>query len=122
MIRWILEDPVTTAVWTLPRNPYAMDSPVVPHRTSVMPGGLAFRKGATSIPWSFKIRLKTQAEYEQMLAWSQVPNSILITDHLGRVHRVVPLHFDPASKRSRHEQHWRFDATFKALYVRRETP
>lgn len=123
MIRWILTDPSgLQPTWTLPRNPYLMDSPVVPHRTSVMPGGLAFRKGPVPMPWSFKIRLKTEAEYDLMRAWSQLPNNILITDHLSRVHRVMPIQFDPNPRRSRHEQHWRFDATFKTLYVRRETP
>lgn len=121
MIRWILTDPVTATSWTLPRNPFEMTTPVVPHQTSVMPGGLAFRKGRKPVPWSFRVRVRSKAEYDLFLEWAAKPNSILITDHLSRVHRVMPLHFDPVPRRSRHEQHWRFDSTFKGLYIRRET-
>lgn len=120
-IRWVLEDPVALTTWTLPRNPYEMSTPVVPHRTSTMPGGLAFRRGAIPVPWSFKVRIRTQAEYDLFLAWSLKPNAIRITDHLSRIHLVMPKHFDPVPRRSQVGQHWRFESTFHALYIKRET-
>lgn len=121
-MKWVLHDPVAGDSWTMLRNPFEMATPVVPNRTQPMAGGLAFRKAPLPSPWQFKGRVKTQDEYDILLGWASRPNAIEITDHLGRIHVVVPTQFDPVPRRSRHTVAWRFDYTFKGLYLRRGTP
>lgn len=121
MSKWLLTDPVTSETWTFVRSPFEMATPTRPHRTQVMPGGLAMRKGTLPSAWSFRGYLRTKEEYDTLLEWSKKPNAIEITDHVGRVHEVMPQSFDPVPRRARQGVPWRFEYTFRALYLRRVT-
>lgn len=121
MTRWRFADTTSSETWTFVRNPFEMASTVQPHRTTGAPHGLALRPGDMPFAWTFRGHLKSQEEYAALLAWSVKPAPIRITDHLGRIHRVLPQGFDPKPRRSRPGRHWRFEYTFKALYLERET-
>lgn len=117
--KWIFTDPVGLDTLTFVRNPFEMATPTRPHRTQVMPGALAYRKGQLPTPWSFRGHLNSQDEYTFFRIWADKPNAIQITDHLGRVHEVMPQSFEPVPRRTRQGNQWRFEYTFRALYMRR---
>lgn len=122
LTKWVFDDGVNPP-YRMVRNPREMTSVAVPQQTTSWPalgrGRLAFRTGRRPVPWEFSGVVSTQEDYDALLAWSKHGTAFQITDHLGRVHEVIPVSFEPKPRRSRKEKNWRFDYTFKALYVRR---
>jgi hypothetical protein len=102
------------------RNPRAMSTPVNGHRTRVMAGGRAFREGVTPTQWKFEGRIRTFQEYVFFQDWAR-KDKIIVIDHLGRMHEILPVAFEPVARRSGRNPliPWLFDYTFKALYLRR---
>lgn len=122
LTKWRLEDPVAGDQLLLARNPRTMTSVAMPQSTAAWASSvgprMAFRTGRKPMPWEFSGMVPTKADYEALEQWSRRPNKIHVIDHYGRVHEVVPVSFEPKPRRSR-QTFWRFDYTFKALYVRR---
>lgn len=122
LTKWVLHDPVAGDSYTMTRNPRTMTSVTPSNQTNTWPTAfavrLAFRTGRKPTPWEFTGAVAARVDYEAMDDWARRPNAIEVTDHYGRVHLVVPVSFEPKPRRSR-SNYWRFDYTFKALYVRR---
>lgn len=113
------------APYRMAANPATMSHPGVQHRTTVTPGGFDGRQRALRAPdlpgtWSFSGKVRTKVDYDALLAWAQVSGRIRITDHLGRVHEVLPQSFEPEPvPRNGVANPWLFAYTFKMLYLRR---
>lgn len=119
--RWTFTQGVE--VWRLSRNPRSMGPIHEPHRSEAAgtPGGevLVLRTPVGGFPWDFAGRVHTKAEYDAFLDWA-TRAEVVVTDHLGRGHRVIPLAFDPTpAKLNGTRNPWLFDYTFKTLYLGR---
>lgn len=119
--RWTFTDGLE--VWRLPRNPRSMGPIHESHRSeaSRQPGGevVVIRTPVAAFPWDFAGRIHSQADYDAFLDWA-TRREIIVTDHLGRGHRVIPLAFDPVPYKQNGTQNpWLFDYTFKTLYFGR---
>jgi len=125
MQRWVISDVAGSTSYQMVRNPKTMGSPIRTHRTTTTPVGIDGRRRGVRAPdlpgqWSFAGRLRSKAEYDALLGWANYQARVRITDHLGRLHEVMPLAFEPVPvPRSGEGNPWLFDYTFKALYVRR---
>lgn len=123
MQRWTLHDPVAADTWQMRNNPRQMSSPVRGQRTTTgrIRGVVrALRAPQMPMSWTFNGRLHRKEDYDALEEWAGRPNAIEITDHLGRVHRVVPQSFDPVPvEKSGVGNPWLFDYTFTALYLKR---
>ena len=125
MQRWTLTDPVAGDTYMMRANPKAMTTPVVPHRTTTSARSIkgvirAFRAPDAPTTWSFVGRLRSVEEYNALRDWAGRANRIVIQDHLGRKHQVMPQSFEPTPvEKSGVGNEWLFDYTFKALYFKR---
>lgn len=124
MQRWTLHDPVAGDTFRLRANPRQMATPVRPHRTTTARNfrGVVRALRAPDLPqaWNFAGRIRDIEDYDALLAWAKRPNRIVITDHLGRKHSVIPVAFEPTPvEKSGVGNAWLFDYTFKALYMER---
>ena len=121
MIRWTLMDPTNQEVYYLRRNPKTMTGGLNAQRTTTFGnhfGVRAFRKGVVPQPFDFAGLIVTQAEYDALLAWSK-RSVIWVGDHRGQTHEVVPLAFEATPRRTGREGDFRFEYTFKTLYLRK---
>jgi hypothetical protein len=126
MQRWTLHDPVAGDTYTMRNNPKGMTTPVTSHRTNVsarsgVDGNFrAFRQPGLPHAFTFSGRIRRQEEYDALLAWAARPNRLIITDHLGREHEVIPVGFAPTPvEKTGTGNPMLFDYTFKTLYMRR---
>lgn len=125
--RWLFAPAVGSipAAYRFPQNPAAMTHPGLQHRTTTSPAGIDGRQRALRAPdlpstWSFTGKVRSKADYDALLAWSRVSGRIRVTDHLGRIHEVLPQAFEPVSvAKSGVPNPWLFTYTFKTLYLRR---
>jgi len=126
MIRWQLYDPVALDTLTFAHNPTTMTSMAQPHATkSLATSPIDGKVRSARIPdkpfvWSFSGKLRTQADYDALLAWVNRPNRLHLTDHFGRVHDVLGQRFSPTPvERSGGRNPWLFAYTVDTLYYRR---
>ena len=126
MIRWQIYDPVADETLTFAHNPASMTSMAQPHATKSMPASpidgkvRALRVPDKPFVWSFSGKLRTQVEYDALLAWVNRPNRLHLTDHFGRVHDVLGQHFSPMPvEKSGGRNPWLFAYTIDCLYFRR---
>lgn len=122
--RWTFYDPATLETWRLPRNPQRMTPPVPLRRTRAERDAFGnvriSRTGVGTFPWEFQGRVHSQDEYDTFEDWAG-RNQVVVTDHLGREHLVIPVAFDPTPYvRNGTRNPWLFDYTFRAQYIRRQ--
>jgi hypothetical protein len=126
MRRWQFYDPVVHDTLHFTRNPASMTSMAQGHTTkslaiSPVNGKVrAFRAADKPFVWSFTGKTRTKTDYDALLAWANRPNRLQLTDHLGRVHDVLPQRFSPTPvEKSGEGNPWLFAYTFDCLYYRR---
>ena len=124
--RWKFTNPFdtnpTTAEYELPRNPSEATSPIADRVITVdgtVGGGhVAFEGAASTKDMTFKGRILNQAHYRELLRWHQLQNYFEITDHFGRVLKVVPISLSPISQ-ARAGNYWdgTYDMTVRVFSV-----
>jgi cell wall-associated NlpC family hydrolase len=112
--RWRFTDPVGGDTYTVPINPNTMTSPF--RKTSVSlqgspHGEVRALAKTTPVEWSFGGVIRTQAHYDALLAWTQKPNPVTITDHLGRTHTIILSAFNPEDARAALPTKWNYTIT-----------
>ena len=127
MMRWRFQDQVTSAFFTMHRNPREMDSLV---RQSVSSAELGprgvmrvTRAPASAFPWSFAGRVHSEAEQDALRDWAG-RERILIRDHLNREHLVIPqgITATPVAARSNGTRNpWLYEYVFKTIYLGRQS-
>ena len=126
MSRWQLYDPIVHDTLTFRHNPQTMTSMAQGHTTksqalSPIDGKTrALRSPDKPFTWSFTGKVRTKDEYDALLAWSRRPNRLRLTDHVGRVHELLPQRFSATPvERSGTGNDWLFSYTIDTLYFRR---
>ena len=124
--RWQLYDPVALDTLTFVHNPATMTSMAQPHTTkSLATSPIDGKVRSARLPdkpfvWSFSGKIRTQADYDALLAWVNRPNRLQLTDHFGRVHEILGQRFSPTPvERSGGRNPWLFAYTVDTLYYRR---
>ena len=122
----MLRDPIALDSFQFTHNPASMTSMAQPHTTKAMPASpidgnvRALRSPDHPFIWSFSGKIRTKADYDALLAWTSRPNRLQLTDHLGRVHEVLPQRFSPTPvEKSGVVDPWLFMYTIDCLYYRR---
>lgn len=124
--RWTLTDVDTDETMRLPRNPRAMGNVTGSHRSETSgrtSTGVVrvLRAPDHAFPWEFQGTVRSKAEYDAMAGWV-ARRRVIVTDHLGRGHVVIPAGFEPTPRRqSGVANPWLYDYTFKALYLGRQS-
>jgi hypothetical protein len=122
-VRWIFTDPVASETWTVPINPDSMSAPLSKRKAKF---GNGFRKDTRvrtfllppdPMQFTFGGVIRTQAHYEALEEWSKKDNAITVTDHIGRVWRIVPIAFEPTDRRPTATVGWRLRYTFRATLL-----
>lgn len=126
MSRWTFYDPVALDTYVFVKNPSKMTTIEPKHRTTAVPiSPVDSLRRATRLPdlpfqWSFTGRLRSKTEHDTFVNWAGRQNRIRVTDHLGRVHEVLPKLFGPTPlERLGTPNPWLMDYTFETLYIRR---
>lgn len=126
MSKWRLYDPVALDTLIFTHNPLSMTSLAQPHTTKSMPASpidgnvRAVRTPDHPFVWSFSGKIRSSADYDALLAWCQRPNRLRLTDHVGRVHELLPQRFSPTPvEKSGVANPWLFAYTIDTLYFRR---
>ena len=126
MSRWQLYDPVVHDTLTFRRNPQSMTSMAQGHTTkaqarSPIDGHVrTIRTPDKPFTWSFSGKLRSKDEYDALLAWTQRSNRLRLTDHVGRVHELLPQKFSATPvEKSGAGNDWLFTYTIDTLYFRR---
>lgn len=91
--------------YTVPINPNEMTSPW-PERKFLYRTTTAGRNGANVVyearadltQWTFSGVILDQSHHEALRHWSEKPNVVYVTDHLGRTFKVLFVKFDPKPK------------------------
>lgn len=124
-MRWQLHDLVADETYTFKHNPKVMTSMAPPHQTKSMARAIDGKVRGLRTPdhpfvWSFSGKVRNKSEYDTLLAWSRRPNRLRLTDHVGRVHDVLPQKFSatPVEKSGMGDP-WLFEYTIETLYLRR---
>lgn len=122
MSRWQLDDPVTLDSYVFEMSPNEMTSPLLSRPVELgltgMDGGArSMRRRPPAKEWSFTGTIRTQAMHDTLLAWSQRPNPVVITDHFGRVFPVLLLAFNTTEQQPTPRTLWRFKYTMTALVL-----
>lgn len=120
VVRWTFYDGSTT--YTHQINPNRMSSPLRPRPVAAGvtgPDGLARSTRAPEPPqeWRFGGVLRSEAQYDDLLLWSQKTGVITITDHLGRAFDCLMLTFRPDEQRPTAANPWRFEYEMTVLVV-----
>lgn len=118
MSRWTFYDGVTTYSHQI--NPNKMSSPLRPRTVQPLatgPDGAARSLRAPEPPaeWTFSGIIRSEAQYDDLLLWSQKAGTVTITDHLGRAFQVLMLEFKPDEKRPTRNNAWHFDYQMTVL-------
>jgi hypothetical protein len=126
VVRWRFTDPVTSYIWTVPINPNQMSSPYPSKQRQTLPatpntaytdgsGILTLQAPVTPFEWTFGGAIRTEEHHDELRAWSQVPNPILIRDHFSRTWKVVITQFDATDRRPTMRTPWRMTYTMRSL-------
>lgn len=117
VLRWQFYDPVLNETYTVPLNPNKMTSPwaerkFVYRTTTAGRGGanVIYEARADLAQWQFSGSVFDQAHHDSLLEWSNKANTCFITDHYGRVFKVLFVKFDPTPKPT-YGKPWRHDYT-----------
>lgn len=127
--RWTLHDPTTNETYVFPLNPNKMTTPHSPRNFNIIataPSGAltgGSRQGMGRVvelardpfEWSFSGRIKTEAHYDRLLAWSNKVHRIQLSDHFGRTWLVRVLDFNPNELTPTPRISWRYEYDFKVL-------
>lgn len=124
MKRWVFTDPVTSAVYTVPRNPREMTSPYPPRNTQVMANAIdgrarVVRTFTVPMEWEFVGDIRSEAHYGALLAWSAKDYRVRITDHFNRTWEVLLTQFDPTEEKPSTHLSWKFNYRMRGLVYRR---
>jgi len=121
-VRWRLVDPQTAEEYTFPQNPREMTSPHLTRQIQTMgtTGGtiLATEAAQSAKEWSFRGTIRTQAFYDELLAWSRKKYRLFLYDHLNRQYSVIIQNFDPTPKKSGSDNYWLFTYSMSVLVVK----
>lgn len=124
--RWQLVDPLTSDVYTFPRNPASWSGP--PERTAyyhhdaaVAPNGriLTWAEAGRAWPMEFAGRIFTQAEYNDLNEWANKRRRFWLVDHREVIWFVTFLQFDARARIDRSVGVWSHDYTMKTLVFNR---
>ncbi len=118
-VRWKFEDPVTAEVYIFPHNPQAMTSSRVRRAFSTGRGTYTATRGISQrqpSDWEFSGKLRTQAQYDAFVNWSQRQYPFRVVDHFGEVRIVIAVKFEPQDKRD-FRNPWLHTYTFKCRIV-----
>lgn len=125
-MRWQFYDPVATDTMVFGNNPATMTSLVQPHTTkslvcSPIDGRVrAWRTPDHPFAWSFTGKLRTKDDYDAFIDWAARPNRLQLSDHVGRVHEILPSRFSPTPvEKTGTGNPWLFAYTVDCLYYRR---
>lgn len=124
-MRWRFKDVATDELFTMVRNPRTMESVLRQHRSEAerSPQGVVRvnRGPAPAFAWSFTGRCHAEAEQATLRDWA-ARDRLIIRDHLGREHLVIPQSFaaTPVPGQSNGIGNpWLYEYTFKSIYLRR---
>jgi hypothetical protein len=121
VVKWTFYDGVTT--YTHEINPNRMSSPLRPRpvtsfATSAKDGAArSMRQPEPPHEWRFGGVVRSEAQYNNLLLWSQKTGVITITDHLGRDFQCLMLAFGPDEQRPTARTAWRFEYEMTVLVV-----
>lgn len=125
MMRWRFRDVRTGDLFTMDRNPRAMDSPVRQQKSQseLSPQGVVrvLRSPVAAFPWTFTGRCYSKAEQDALRAWAG-RDQIAVRDHIGREHLVIPQGLSATPVAAQHNgagNPWLYEYTFKSTYLRR---
>ncbi|GAB3863306.1 hypothetical protein GCM10028801_30620 [Nocardioides maradonensis] len=120
-LRWTFYDPIADETYVVSRNPNAMnDIPLVSrtfrHGTAWGADGRipSFETAPTGLTLNFAGRVADEAHYNALLDWSQRPNEVQITDHLGRSFIVFITAFRPEELTPTPRNNWRVNYAVEA--------
>lgn len=117
MRKWEFYDPETDELYVHEINPNTMSSPFRTQNSTPLIGNLAYRRRSQPKDWDFGGVIRTQGQYDNLLAWSQRSGFIYITDHNRRAFKCFLVEFRPDEKRPNATKPWRFDYTMRALVL-----
>jgi len=124
VIRWVFHDPTgADPDYTVPINPNVMSS-IYPKKTMTMEtttavnGKVLLWQGMTKpVEWSFGGEILDETHFENLRHWVYDKNyRIQITDHFGRVLKVVLESFEPTPKRAINV-YWRHQYTVTGILI-----
>lgn len=121
VVRWIMEDPVTSETYTVHINPNEMTSlhpkkNITSRVTTAIDGKtMLFEGRAEPVEWQFSGAVLEYAHYDALKDWVYNKNyRIRIRDHWGRIIVCYLTGFDPTPKRSL-QHYWRHQYTITAI-------
>lgn len=120
--RWLFHDlEGNEPDYRVPFNPNRMTSPYKPKRYDTLrgPNGRIRTLRLNSAPheWTFSGVIRTDDHYQNLRVWADMPNAIEITDHLGRVWKVLPQRFNANEKRPSARIPDKYDYDFTVLVL-----
>lgn len=127
-VRWVLVDEDTAATITLAVNPNTMDAfprsrtliTAFPSRNT-QERQRTFQTATPTSTYSWGGVVRTQAQYEALRTWVRKAGVVEVTDHLGRVFRVVMQSLKPERKPRRPGSSHRMTYTITAMWIERTT-
>ena len=116
VVRWVLDDPITSASFTFPLNPKEMGGLDGARKKQVGSGTpVEGRMRIWAEPqqvweWQFSGELFEQTSYDAFNTWVAKDYPVELTDHMGRVWSLLMVDFAPEPKipTRRHPVRWTY--------------
>jgi hypothetical protein len=114
---------VADETWTMPINPDSVTDLNLLARSMQFARGARDQRVRTFVgkpgekPYNWGGVIRTQAHYDQLVAWAEKTNPIEVTDHLSRTMRVFVVAFEPADRPPTKLLNWRLRYTMKTILL-----
>lgn len=120
MSQWQMQDMVTSATYTFKYNPDSMDPPVNPKRLETMPhfsSPRTWKPRTVPREYTFSGVVYDEDTLLEFTDWFGRKHELQITDHLGRVFRILPTGVEFRERRSR-KHPWKHVYTVRGFLTR----
>lgn len=120
-VRWTLYDPLLDETYTFQRNPRALNrgtSLVKSRQRAANDDGeriLTIQRPVEPIDWGFTGDIRTQEQYNALVAWCKKRRRLILTDHYGDAYWVLLYAFASDEQRPTRKYPIRYRYSIKAL-------